>query len=296
MRSLLLLPLLWLACAPDLGTRDSLVTGTEVLTVRGEPPEVGAGQSAHFDLLVASPGGTVAPAALWGICTSPESLSDDEIVSSACVQGGGTQTVASGPSVDAMVPGNACSLFGPDPPPGGYRPRSPDTTGGYYQPIRAQVPHAGVAFGLERLTCDLANAPAAIAHQYATTYTLNRNPKLLPLTATVDGSTVALGAIPGGRHVVFEAAWNASSAETYVVFDLASQTLVSQREALRVSWYATDGVFDSDKTGRDSGDHATTTDDGWTAPSGATTVHLWIVLRDSRGGIDFASEEVHVTQ
>ena len=295
MRPVVLLPLFWLACTPDLGPRDSLVTETQVLAVRGEPPEVGAGQSAHFDLLVASPRGTVAPAALWGMCTSPESLADDEIVSSACAQGGGTQTVASAPSVDAKLPGDACSLFGPDPPPGGYRPRSPDTTGGYYQPVRAQVPSAGVAFGLERLTCNLANAPAAIAHQYATSYTLNRNPKLLPLTATLDGSAVALDAIPAGKHVVFEAAWNASSAETYVVFDLASQTLVSQRESLRVSWYATDGVFDGDRTGRGSGDRATTTDNGWTAPSGAETVHLWIVLRDSRGGVDFTSQEIRVS-
>ena len=37
-----------------------------------------------------------------------------------------------------------------------------------------------------------------------------------------------------------------------------------------------------------------TTDDHWWAPSVAGTYHLWVVLRDSRGGADFAQYELTV--
>jgi hypothetical protein len=33
-------------------------------------------------------------------------------------------------------------------------------------------------------------------------------------------------------------------------------------------------------------------DDAWQAPDGAKTTHVWIVLRDSRGGVDFASYDL----
>jgi hypothetical protein len=282
------------ACTPDLGPGASRVTGVQVLAVRGEPPEVAAGQSAEFDVLVASPGGTLSAAAAWSMCVTPEPLGDNDVVSTACIGGDGAQPAGDGPSVDAAIPANACSLFGPDPPPGGYRPRDPDTTGGYYQPVRAAVSGADVAFGLERVTCNLANAAADVAHQFALTYIPNRNPKLVPLTAGVDGAPAALGSLPAGRRVILEAAWTADSAESYVKFDPASQTLVDEREALRVSWFSSDGAFDDTTTGRSSADVATTSDDGWTAPAQPGPVHLWVVLRDSRGGVDFQSADVQV--
>jgi hypothetical protein len=299
-RLLLLLLLLLLAaglvaCAPDVGPSASLVTGVRVLAVRGEPPEVAAGQSARFDVLVASPGGTLSPAAAWSMCVTPEPLGDNDVVSTACIRGDGTQPAGDAPSIEAAVPGDACSLFGPDPPPGGYRPRDADTTGGYYQPVRAAVSGADVAFGLERVTCNLANAAADVAHEYAMTYVPNRNPKLVPaLAAKVDGTPVALDALPAGRRVILEAAWTADSAEPYVKFDPASQTLVGERESLRASWFSSDGTFDDTTTGRSSGDTATTSDDGWTAPTQLGPVHIWVVLRDSRGGLDFEAIDVQV--
>ena len=126
--------------------------------------------------------------------------------------------------------------------------------------------------------------------------TPNQNPKLLPLTASVGGVAATLDRIPVGARVSFEAGWPADAAETFVVIDLASQALVTQRESLRVSWFATGGVFDADRTGRDESDPATTSDNGWASPAQPGTVHLWMVLRDSRGGIDFASYGLVVVQ
>ena len=66
---------------------------------------------------------------------------------------------------------------------------------------------------------------------------------------------------------------------------------------MQVAWYSTDGAFDTESTGRAETDPATTTSNGWSAPSTAATepVHLWVVLRDSRGGVDFAAYDVELT-
>ncbi|HSS40206.1 MAG TPA: hypothetical protein VLT58_15670, partial [Polyangia bacterium] len=71
--------------------------------------------------------------------------------------------------------------------------------------------------------------------------------------------------------------------------------LLQQRESLRVSWYASAGSFVHDVSGRASDDPETYTQNQWTAPTTPGPVHLWAVLRDNRGGIDFASAEIDVT-
>jgi hypothetical protein len=196
------------------------------------------------------------------------------------------------------VPANTCALFGPDPPPSPpgqppLRPRDPDVTGGYYQPLRL-VDGELQSFALERVTCDLAQAGADLAVQYAMTYTANQNPSLLPLTATVDGAPVALDALPAGAAVDFAVGWPADAVESFPVFDIVSATLVTHRESMRVSWFATTGSFAHEVTGRDENDPATDTDNVWTAPASAGPVHLWLVLRDSRGGLDFAAYDATV--
>jgi hypothetical protein len=76
-----------------------------------------------------------------------------------------------------------------------------------------------------------------------------------------------------------------AGAERYVAFDIGSQSLVDQRESIAVAWYATAGTFDQDRTGRDSSDTTTTSDNGWQPPATPGPVHLWVVLRDDRGGV-----------
>jgi hypothetical protein len=273
------------SCKPDLGDRSALVdVGPRVLAVRGEPPEVKPGQPATFDALVVGPDGTLAGAALeWAFCATPKALGNDDVVSPDCLAGGVVGVPAVAPVVQATVPGDACTLFGPDPPPGGFAPQPADETGGYYQPVRAIASGAPISFGEERVLCNLAAAPIDAARDYAMRYVPNKNPKLLPLAATQDLSHVA----PGSR-VVLTASWAAADAEAYVSFDVASQVVVDRREAMRVSWFASGGSLDSDRTGRAEGDTATSTDDGFTAPDAAGTVHLSLVLRDSRGGTDLA--------
>ena len=282
-------------CVPALGPGDSLITSTRILAVRADPAEAAPGAKVTFTSFVASPGGTVTNAGIdWSFCTAPKPLTEDNVVSNVCLGSSSLVAAGVGPTTTAPTPSNGCSVFGPDVGSAGLRPRDPDGTGGYYQPLRADLTGSDTDFELARIHCDLANAAAAAATAFAAAYTLNLNPQLLPLTATLGGAPVALTAIPSGARITLEASWPDASAETFAYFDPGSQTVTTQRESMQVAWYSSGGALDTESTGRASDDPATTTDDGWDAPGAAATVHVWIVLRDSRGGVDFAEYDLVV--
>jgi hypothetical protein len=254
------------------------------------------GELARYTVLVATPDGPIAtPAAGWAFCSTPKALTENGAASASCL-GEGARPLADGvPSIDAAMPADACSLFGPEVTSAELRPRDPDITGGYYQPLRVVLGAAEgtvTAFGLERIACALTNAAADITADFGDRYEPNENPVLEPLTSVVEGSSVGLDAIPRGAKVTFRASWPEDSAERYVVYDLATRSLVERRETMRVSWFATAGSFESDRTGRAEDEVATFTENQWTAPSEARTVHLYVVLRDARGGVAFATHTV----
>ena len=285
------------ACVPALGSTDAVVSSPRILAVRADPAEAKPGASVTVTALVASPGRTVmAPAIGWSFCTVPKPLTEDNVVSSACLDGSSPIQAGAGGTITAATPANGCSLFGPIASPGGARPRDPDVTGGYYQPLRADLAGSDATFALLRIICDLANAPAASAAAFAAAYRPNQNPKLLPVVATVDGAGVALSSIPAGARVKLTASWPAASVETYAHYDAASDTVTSKRESMSLSWYATAGMLDTEATGRAEDDPATLSNNTWTAPPTAEAAFLWIVLRDSRGGVDYASYELTVVR
>src|SRR5262249_33510022 len=155
---------------------DARVTTSRVLTVQAEPAEAKPGASVTFTALVAEPDGSVqAPLITWSFCQAPKPLTEDNIVSSACLQSGLLVAAGSGLSVLVTTRTNGCSLFGPDAPPGAVRPRDPDATGGYYQPLRADLTGGDQTFALARIACDLAGASAASAMAFAQTYAVNQN-------------------------------------------------------------------------------------------------------------------------
>lgn len=165
------------ACIPDLPSTDAIVSAPRILAVRGDPAEAKPGTPVVYTPLVAGAGGTVmAPAVVWAYCLAPKPLTDDDVVSTACLGMGPLEPLGAGASLTAPLPANACSLFGPVTPAGGGRPRDPDSTGGYYQPLRAALVGAAPVFALERVACDLANAPAAEATAFEAAYTLNATP------------------------------------------------------------------------------------------------------------------------
>ncbi len=300
-------------CKPDLGAPPSLVTAPRLLAIRGTPAEASPGAMVTYDALAVDVTGTVAsPPIDWAQCLLPNPPANGNAVSNGCL---GIPDDA-GPSATfaATLASDACMLFGPETPTPmkgqpATRPADADTTGGYYQPIRAAwTPDAGagvLAFAQERILCRLANAPIGAAGQYASDYTPNANPTLEDLVLDPAGAATALYAagttapppanVSPGQEVTLQADWSDDTAETFLVWDVVSKTLVMQRESLRLSWFATAGAFAHDATGRTSSETEAFTQNIWTAPADPGPVYLWTVLGDSRGGVDFAAVEIDVT-
>lgn len=294
--SLLLLTPSLAACAPAMPNDAGIVAAPRVVAVRAQPAESKPGTAVTYTALVAAPVDDDSDAVpVWAFCTAPKAPTEDNAVADACLGGGALLPAGTGVAISATTPRDACALFGPDTPPGGFRPRDPDVTGGYYQPLRVTLAGAEPSFALERLGCDLGMASADSASAFANAYVPNENPTLLPLSATAGAGDTPLDAVPPDTAVTLRASWPAEAAETYAYFDRDAQNLVTKRESLRVSWYATSGHFDAATTGRSENDPALDATNVWTTPATAGPNVLWLVLQDSRGGVDFARYDVTVT-
>ncbi len=296
MKHLLWIAVVTSACKPDLGDPQSLVTSSRVLAVRSDPAEVAPGSDLTLTALVADGTGTLAPDVAWGFCSQPAPLSSDNVAGDDCIYGA-SSLMQRGSQIIATVPPDACSVFGPTPPapaPGelARRPQDADVTGGYYQPVRVLAktdvdPIA--AIGLTRIGCDLANAPLAAVVQFRASYRANTNPVLVHVVAQLPATADAIelpASLPPNTPVALRVRWSDDSAETFPVFDPKTRTVISQREALRVSWFVSGGVLAAERTGRTEDELETYADNIWTTPDGPA--HLWVVVRDSRGGVGFA--------
>jgi hypothetical protein len=297
-------------CKPDLGSPASLLIGPRVLAVRGTPAEAEPGTMVTFDVLAVEPAGTIVDPALgWSFCHTPKPPAEANAVSRECLDT--PDDAGPAPNFMAPLPNDGCMTFGPQPPPvqpgqPQIRPRDPDATGGFYQPLRVTLQTASgtdVSFQLERISCMLANAPIDVSRMFVNTYTKNLNPVIDHVTLDPDGGATLLvgtGAATGvtvapGTTITLELGWPGDAPESYPVYDLASRTLVPHRESLRVSWFATAGSFPKDTTGRGEEEPDLFARNDWTSPDVAGDVHFWVVLRDSRGGLDFKAFDLTVS-
>jgi hypothetical protein len=276
---------LLVGCSDALDQRLAIVDQDRVLAITSEPPEVTPGNTATLTALIASPTGTLNEAPAWSLCTAPKPPTEDNAVADGCLADQVTPLGTSS-TLTAAIPVDACRTYGPDVISSGFRPRDPDPTGGYYQPIRAAVPSIDLAFGFTRITCDLANAPGDVAQQYLETYVANANP-------TLDAPAVA-SSVAVNSDVTLSIGWPADAVESYVYFDPASETLITRRESMRLSWFATAGALAVDASAIGETDTSTSVSTTWHTPSQTGTVFLWFVLRDSRGGIATESTTVDV--
>jgi hypothetical protein len=282
-------------CRPDFGPSLSQVKAPRVAAVRFEPAEAAPGTSVTATAFVVAPGGVQAPSIDWSLCLTPKATTVNDVVDPACLQPGGTMALSSTATpVTVTLPTMGCRLFGPDTPPqmAGQPPlqsRAPGPTGGYYQPVRAELDGAPT-IALARIRCALAGASFEVSAEYMATYMSNRNPTLTPVLAyDASGAPVALDAIAAGSAVTLAVGWTEDSPESFPVLDPLAQVLVTHREAMTVSWLADGGVIGATNTGRAEGDPALFTTTTWTAPTTPGTSNLFVVLHDSRGGVDFAT-------
>jgi hypothetical protein len=328
-----------LSCRPTLDQTISIISEPTVLAVRSDPPEAPTMNDVEFTALYVDGSGAIASAPVsWAFCTARNPLANLGPVNPQCLQASGSWFVPVGVGLQATgaIPDNACRQFGPDVPqpmmnqPQG-RPVDPDSTGGYYQPVRVLAPGAAgpsSTIGDTRLSCGLANAIGNVSAEFAKRYHVNTNMAVASLSVSGGASassmlsTDAKGAtnpVQAGTHMMLSAAWAAcptmdvcgdgfcgpdetaqscpsdcttpkgcTGAERYANFDLETQSVIDQREAIAVAWFATGGTFDEDRTGRDSTDLTATSDNGWLAPAQPGLVHMWVVLRDDRGGTGWA--------
>lgn len=278
------------SCQDALDQRLATVATPRMLAVASEPAEVAPGQTATLSALVAAPTGPLIPMPTWALCAAPKPPTEDNAVADGCLADAVVQ-LGTSPTVNATIPTDACRTFGPDVVDPGFRPRDPDPTGGYYQPIRAEMRNLDPAFGFTRITCNLANAPGDVAQQYKTMYVANTNPTLLPLS--LDGMSLPTDGITptpvaADHDVTLVASWPPAASEAFLYYDPDAQTLITRREGMKVSWFATAGTLDVDASAVDESSPATSVTTTWHTPP-AGPAWLWLVLRDSRGGVAVAT-------
>lgn len=331
-----------IACKPDFPERQSAITGPRIVGVKSQPAEAKPGGDVRYEVLVATPKGTIGDAAIdFAYCTRPKPLKELNDVSTDCFYPPENAPdyiveLGVGPQASGTLPRDGCRNFGSDvpaPKPGepSGRPTDPDSTGGYYQPLRLVLGDVK-SLGETRISCDLEGATREVLVEFRKRYHFNENPRILGTFALFDQATQLTPegdpgplVIPAGKAVTLRTGWpqcptvatcgdgfcngdedvtscpadcttpvGCTGAEAYVSYDLATRTVIDRRESMRVSWFATAGSFSDDRTGRDESDMGWTSDDTWTPPSTPGPVHLWVVLRDSRGGVDWQSYDVMV--
>jgi hypothetical protein len=174
----------------------------------------------------------------------------------------------------------------------------------------------------QRIACDLPGVSSELNREYRLRYHANENPRLRALIATrASGEVVSLqnGAlleVEANERISLSARWptcperdecgdavcgpdetrdscaedcatpvGCDGAERYLWYDGEKRSLEVRREAMRLSWYATAGSYEEERTGVSEDSAEADSDNAWTAPDGTGGATLWVVLRDARGGV-----------
>lgn len=263
------------ACVPELGPPASLIQGPRILAVLSDPPEAAPTDPVRLQLYAVTPAGRIPEADAeveWSFCTDPKPPVQPNAAPDSCLAAAVRPIPGTSLTVTARLPEDACSRFGPELPPQqgseSPRPRDPDPTGGYYQPVRARL-QGQTAIALIRIRCNLARATPQTAAEYRRRYTPNQNPRPLSLT---------LSSLPDTPSKTLRLTLTPDSQETFLYLNPATQALEESREQLRVSWFAIQGTFTPSTTPATQDSQTT-----WT-PTDDSLPLFWAVSRDSRGG------------
>jgi hypothetical protein len=285
-------------CEAALDQRLADVTAPRVLAITATPAEAAPGATVSLTALVVGPDGPRADVPSWAFCAAPTPSTEPNPVADGCLTDPRqVRPLGAAVTLSTTLPDDACLLFGPATKPGGFRPRDPDPTGGYYQPVRATITTADgalIALGEPRITCDLALAPAALVQAYRVGYVANAGPVIAGVELSAGGVVIDPAAAPRDAEVTVTARWPPASAETYLRYDPTAVALVTAREALRASWFTTAGHLAVDATLVGEEDPATSAATTYRTPATLGPAWLWVVLRDSRGGIATAQVALQV--
>jgi hypothetical protein len=306
------------ACTPNFDDETAIVSSPRLLAVQAIPAEGAPGAGFALTALYVDANGPHDPSDIdWAICRLQKPLGEPGPINESCFVDASPDLVSLGRGglVHGSLPQDACQLFGPDSPPAlmgrpSPRPTDPDTTGGFYLPIRTRSGDGQWSAALERIACQPSGVTQSVSLGFTSGYRPNTNPAVSNLARVDDdggSSTIAPdgpGAAPAlavkaATRVALRVEWPACSgtdacggAESYLYVDPTSKQLTVRRESMVVSWYASAGAFDNDRSGRAETDRVTNASNTWTSPTSPGKVHLWIVLRDARGGVGWAAYTV----
>ncbi len=248
----------------------------------------------------------------WAFCDDRNPLANLGPVSPACAEASGSVFVelGTGATQRGVVPTEACRQFGPDVPPAQTgespgRPVDPDSTGGYYQPVRL-VAGDQIAVGLVRITCDV---PGATPDQL-TALAAQRPPQHQPADRHGVGPTLGRSWSPGAvstRSRRRSASTSRRPGPTATGRRRAAPgrraTRCSMRRRTRWSMPASRcACRGSPRRGRSiaTGRGAArptrrrTPTTAGPLPAAPGQVWIWVVLRDDRGGVGWRSYALDV--
>ena len=327
-------------CRPDIEGGASLVESPRVLAIQSVPAEAAPGKPIAYKALYVAPSEELDTSTLdWALCLVRKPISVAGSIALECLESEASADIltpiGAGEKAMGTLPKDGCRVFGPSPPapkPGepAARPADPDSSGGYYQPLRLHVPasESEYAVGFTRIACGVGSATQEQALDYGKRYRDNQNPEVDQVLVDPDGAGQPLSTdasaptlLRAGVQLTLRASWadcpvdgtcgdgvctpsddrdqcsadcsaplGCTGAEPYIFLDPIERRVVERRESMRVSWFATGGTFEHDRSGR-SEDEASipTSDNRWTAPTNPSDVRFWVVLRDDRGGVGFKS-------
>ncbi|HXJ21113.1 MAG TPA: hypothetical protein VMT03_12855 [Polyangia bacterium] len=246
----------------------SFVAGLRVLGIKAEPPEVPAGATSDLTTLAVDTAGN-AITATWTECfVAPL---PGQTVNPDCLTGlssSNSQAIGSGLDITVTMPQVTAESLG-----------SPDSTGGVYFPFAAQVTNgADEVLPVYRL-------------RLADGGSVNHNPAILSLSNT-DSSGTATPLDPQspmpvttGQKLSLSVTVSPDSAESYVRADGTNVT-----EVVTTSWFCTAGELSFEKTSDAQPLTVLSLDQRLPAPG--STIDLWAVARDDRGGMDYTHREL----
>lgn len=288
MRHALCLSLCLCACVEAPDEPSWLVDAVRVLAIEADPPQAAPGAMVQLRAWAVDARGDVLDHGYqFGFCRDAKAVGENRVAAAGCVDGNVARLTGDAFERSALLPSDACRSFGPLAGPN-LRPRDPDDSGGYYQPLRVEAAGA-IAIALLRLDCPLPNLPIDASLALRDRARDNTNPELASVELEVAGAPGSFDAVPRDRDVVLRADIAAGSAESYVIFDPASASVQERAERLRLAWFVTAGTLDAAETA--ASDHA---DNTWHTPRDERDVRLWLVLRDDRGGVRVREEVLHV--
>jgi len=241
----------------------SFVQGLRVLGIKAEPPEVPAGATSDFTTLAVDTAGN-AIAATWTECfVAPlpgQTVNPDCLT---MLSSSNSQAIGNGLDITVTMPQVTAESLG-----------APDATGGVYFPFVAQV-SSGADEVLPVYRLRLAEGGS-----------VNHNPAILSLSNTdSSGTTTPLDPqnptpVTTGQKLSLSVTTAPGSAESYVRTDGTNVT-----EVVTTSWFCTAGELSFEKTS-DAQPQTVLSLDQRLPPAGST-IDLWAVARDDRGGTDY---------